>query len=197
LLRVLQERQVLPLGGGKPVPVDVQLVCATHRPLRDELKAGRFREDLYYRINGLSLPLPPLRERQDLDALVARLLAEISPERVRALAPDMARLMGRYTWPGNLRQLANALRTACALMDEHEAWIDWQHLPDDLAEDLRATERAWKGSPDEVAPGTLHDVAMQRLEQVLAQCGGNLSEAARSLGISRNTLYRRLRARAA
>jgi transcriptional regulator of acetoin/glycerol metabolism len=196
LLRVLQERQVLPLGGGKPVPVDVQLICATHRPLRDELKAGRFREDLYYRINGLSLPLPPLRERQDLDALVARLLAEISPERSRALAPDLARLMARYAWPGNLRQLSNALRTACALMDDAETWIAWQHLPDDLAEDLRAVA-ATAPAPDEAAPaaGTLKDLAAQRLDQVLAQSRGNLSEAARQLGISRNTLYRRLRER--
>ncbi|MBK7616149.1 MAG: sigma-54-dependent Fis family transcriptional regulator [Burkholderiales bacterium] len=195
LLRVLQERQVLPLGGGKPVPVDVQLVCATHRPLRDELKAGRFREDLYYRINGLSLPLPPLRERQDLDALVARLLAEISPDLPRALAPDMARLVARYAWPGNLRQLSNALRTACALMDDTEPCIDWQHLPDDLAEDLRAIAAANPAPDSAASTGTLKDLAAQRLDQVLAQSGGNLSEAARVLGISRNTMYRRLRER--
>ncbi len=197
LLRVLQERQVLPLGGGKPVPVDVQLVCATHRPLRDELKAGRFREDLYYRINGLSLPLPPLRERQDLGALVARLLAEISPDLPRALAPDMARLMARYAWPGNLRQLSNALRTACALMDDAEPWIDWQHLPDDLAEDLRAIDADLAPSDDAVPAGTLRDLASQRLDLAMAQSGGNVSEAARRLGISRNTLYRRLRERGA
>lgn len=194
LLRVLQERQVLPLGGGKPVPVDVQLICATHRPLRDELKAGRFREDLYYRINGLSLPLPPLRERQDLDALVARLLAEISPERDRALAPDLARLVARYAWPGNLRQLSNALRTACALMDEREGEIGWEHLPDDLAEDLRQLrEHASAADTRPLAEGTLRDLERQQVEAAMALAQGNVSEAARRLGVSRNTLYRRLR----
>jgi len=192
LLRVLQERQVLPLGGGKPVAVDVQLVCATHRPLRDDMKTGRFREDLYYRINGLTLQLPPLRERQDLPALVERLLHEISPERHRALAPEMARRMAAYAWPGNLRQLANALRTACALMDDSEEWIDWQHLPDDLADDLREAVPAAEPAPS--ATGSLREQEAHSVERALAEAKGNLSEAARRLGISRNTLYRRLRA---
>jgi len=193
LLRVLQERQVLPLGGGKPVPVDIQLICATHRPLREEMKAGRFREDLYYRINGLTLQLPPLRERQDLPALVERLLAEICPDRRIGLAPEMAQRMAAYAWPGNLRQLANALRTACALMDPGEQWIDWQHLPDDLAEDLREAvpgPACAEAAPDQ----TLRALEAQRVARALSDAQGNLSEAARRLGISRNTLYRRLRA---
>jgi transcriptional regulator of acetoin/glycerol metabolism len=193
LLRVLQERQVTPLGGGKPVSVDVQLVCATHRSLRDEMKAGRFREDLYYRINGLALQIPPLRERQDLPALVDRLLAETVPGRSVRLSPALAPLVAAYPWPGNLRQLANALRTACALMEDHEDEIDWPHLPDDLAEDLRAATQA-APAPTE---GTLRALERERVAQAMAAAGGNVSEAARRLGISRNTLYRRLRGEAA
>ncbi len=207
LLRVLQERQVLPLGGGKPVAVDIQLICATHRNLRDEMQAGRFREDLYYRINGLTLVLPPLRERRDLPALIERLLAEITSSQASAtssahhaarnsaggiqLAPELAERFAAYRWPGNLRQLANALRTACALMDAHEWRIDWAHLPDDLAEDLRAQRPAPRPTNDD--PADLRRVADQTIARTVEQVGGNVSEAARRLGISRNTLYRRLR----
>ncbi|MEX8518058.1 MAG: sigma-54-dependent Fis family transcriptional regulator [Leptothrix sp. (in: b-proteobacteria)] len=137
LLRVLQERQVVPLGGGKPVPVDFALICATHRRLRDEIQAGRFREDLYYRLNGLSLQLPALRERQDLPDLMQRLLADMAPGRPVQVAPDLAQALHSYRWPGNLRQLSNALRTACALLADDEQEINWSHLPDDLAEDLQ------------------------------------------------------------
>ena len=191
LLRVLQERQVTPLGGGKPVAVDIQLVCATHRPLRDEMKAGRFREDLYYRINGLALSLPPLRERQDLLALTERLLAEIRPGRATTISPELTVLASRYGWPGNLRQLANALRTACALMDDNETQIDWAHLPDDLADDLRALSS--QPALAEPLEGTLRELEQQRVHEAMQAAKGNVSEAARRLGISRNTLYRRLR----
>ncbi|MBQ0958864.1 sigma-54-dependent Fis family transcriptional regulator [Ideonella sp. 4Y11] len=194
LLRVLQERQVTPLGGGKPVPVDVQLVCATHRPLREDMKAGRFREDLYYRINGLALQLPPLRERQDLAELVQRLLGEIRPGLATTLSPELTTLAARYAWPGNLRQLANALRTACALMDEREDEIGWEHLPDDLAEDLRLLRDLGGAQPTRpAAEGTLRDLERQQVEAAMALARGNVSEAARRLGVSRNTLYRRLR----
>ena len=197
LLRVLQERQVLPLGGGKPVPVDIQLICATHRNLRDEMQAGRFREDLYYRLNGLTLVLPPLRERHDLPALIDRLLDDIAPERSGQLqlTPELLERFAAYRWPGNLRQLANALRTACALMETHEWRIDWAHLPDDLADDLRAVRlpnRRHPGTPSD-DPCDLRRVEQETTRRVVAEAGGNLSEAARRLGISRNTLYRKLR----
>ncbi len=189
LLRVLQDRQVVPLGGGKPVPVDFRLVCATHRQLRTELEAGRFREDLYYRLNGLTLTLPPLRERQDQLALIARLLREIAPGRELQLAPELARAVSVYRWPGNLRQLHNALQTACALLDDDDAEIGWAHLPDDLAADLRATE-APRTVVDENAD--LRAISERTVRHTVQTCAGNLSEAARRLGISRNTLYRKL-----
>ncbi len=192
LLRVLQERQVTPLGGGKPVAVDFALVSATHRHLKTEMDAGRFRADLYYRINGLTLALPPLRERGDFHVLVTRLIEQEAPGRGVALAADLAGPFSDYGWPGNLRQLANALRTACALLDDNETRIGWCHLPDDLADDLR--QPVAKPVPhlsDEAE--NLRDLSAAAMARAVSASRGNMSEAARRLGISRNTLYRRLR----
>jgi transcriptional regulator of acetoin/glycerol metabolism len=194
LLRVLQDRAVVPLGGGRQVAVDFTLLCATHCHLKEAITAGRFRQDLYYRLNGLTLTLPPLRERGDLPHLVAQMLEQALPGRGVALAPELAQAFAGHRWPGNLRQLANALRTACALLGDDEAQIGWQHLPDDLVEDLRAAP------PPRSTPEALDESSNLQLNQlhtvrrVLETCGGNLSEAARRLGISRNTLYRKLRA---
>ena len=204
LLRVLQEREVVPLGGGAPVAVDFQLICATHRRLRDDIATGRFREDLYYRLNGLSLPLPPLRERSDLEALIAVILERIAPERTLRLSPSVAAAFARHHWPGNLRQLSNALRTAVALTDDE--LIDRDALPADLLEEFEAAaaegERAVPlaeagdtGNSDEgELPVDLRRQADRCIAQTIRLCDGNLSEAARRLGVSRNTLYRRLRA---
>jgi transcriptional regulator with PAS, ATPase and Fis domain len=196
LLRVLQERQVQPLGGGRPVAVDFQLICASHRHLRAEVDAGRFREDLYYRVNGLLLSLPPLRERQDLPTLVERMLAEFAPPHPPTLAPELVARLAAYRWPGNLRQLANVLRTACALRAEGEAEIGWEHLPEDLADELRAT-RSPSAHAHPEAEADLRQQARRSVALTVEACQGNLSEAARQLGISRNTLYRKLRAQAA
>lgn len=196
LLRVLQDRQVVPLGGGKPVAVDFALVCATHRNLPLEMQAGRFREDLYYRLNGLTLQLPALRERSDLDHLLACALQAMLPGRSIGIAPELLQPLRRYRWPGNVRQLVSALRTACALLDSHETLIGWEHLPDDLALALQAADAPGAGAGDDVAPDAMPDlrtVSRQTVARAVSACGGNLSEAARSLGISRNTLYRKMR----
>lgn len=205
LLRVLQDRQVVPLGGGKAVAVDFSLVCATHRQLPDEMQAGRFREDLYYRLNGLTLQLPALRERSDFEHLLGCELKALLPGRQVSLAPALMVRLRRYRWPGNLRQLANALRTACALLDEDECVIGAEHLPDDLAQALQAGAAAEAASvasaadwglrleASDDAPGDLRSLSRQAISRAISACDGNLSEAARSLGISRNTLYRRMR----
>ena len=196
LLRVLQERVVVPLGGGKPVAVDFCLVCATHRDLPTEMQAGRFREDLYYRLNGLTLRLPPLRERTDLYALLQRELQSLMPERAISVSPEVLKAMQAYRWPGNVRQLFNALRTACALVETNDDAISWEHLPDDLLLALRPHATAThSGSlePTVPAPSNLRTLSRQTIERTVAECEGNLSEAARALGISRNTLYRRRR----
>ncbi len=196
LLRVLQDRQVVPLGGGKPVAVDFSLICATHRQLPLEMRAGRFREDLYYRLNGLTLQLPALRERSDLEHLLVSALQELAPGRALAIAPGLLPHLRRYHWPGNLRQLANALRTACALLEPHEAVIGWEHLPDDLVQALNAADGSGTDAGRDLAGDNLPDlrtVSRQTVARAVSACDGNLSEAARSLGISRNTLYRKLR----
>ena len=193
LLRVLQERQVVPLGGGRPVEVDFALIGATHRRLADEIEAGRFREDLYYRLNGLTLKLPALRERSDLPALIARMLAEFAPRPGIEFAPELLHALTRHRWRGNLRELANTLRTACALLGPDESCIDWAHLPDDVAEALRPAPALPTPAVDD-APPTLREQSVRAIERALGDAQGNLSDAARRLGISRNTLYRRMRA---
>jgi transcriptional regulator of acetoin/glycerol metabolism len=190
LLRVLQEKQVTPLGGGKSIPVDFTLVCATHRNLKADMDSGRFRADLYYRINGMALALPALRERSDFSMLVTRLLDELSGRRDIALDASLAAAFAEYAWPGNLRQLANALRTACALLDDGETTVGWQHLPDDLKDELSLP------APREVdvdLPDDLRALSNAAIQRAIGGTAGNMSEAARRLGVSRSTLYRRLR----
>jgi transcriptional regulator of acetoin/glycerol metabolism len=152
------------------------------------MQAGRFREDLYYRLNGLTLLLPPLRERSDLAALVERLLHSLAPGQHLQLAPEVAHAFNGFAWPGNVRQLANVLRTACALLDAGETVIDWPHLPDDFVQDVRIH----LAQKDEAGDGRLCTQTVRTMERVLQQCDGNVSEAARQLGVSRNTLYRKL-----
>ena len=201
LLRVLQERVVTPLGSNKSIDVDVRLVCATHKRLRDLIASGNFRDDLYYRLNGLTVRLPPLRERSDLREIVTRLLRTQGGAQWR-LAPTLWPLVLRHRWPGNLRQLSNVLATAIAIASPGTV-IERDHLPDDFLDDLAAeTEPATPardGTPPTSAQhaprggnrslGELQQDAMQR---AIERNQGNLSAAARELGISRNTLYRRL-----
>lgn len=215
LLRVLQERCVTPLGSAKAIPVDISLICATHRNLKEEVKVGNFREDLYYRLNGLSVNLPALRERTDLEALVTKILGCESPARPVGLDEESLAVFKRYHWPGNIRQMNNVLRVAIALLDDCESHITRFHLPEDLFEDAeaandgprrRASDQGLAGvagspppAPSAPAPasmavgsGSLEEIEMASIHQALEQAGGNVSAAARRLGISRNTLYRKL-----
>jgi transcriptional regulator of acetoin/glycerol metabolism len=192
LLRVLQERQVSPLGGGRPIDVDFALICATHCKLREQADQGIFRSDLYYRINGLTVNLPALRERSDFQALTERLLTYLNPKRDLYLAPDLLAQLSRHPWPGNLRQYSSVLRTASAMLDEHEEQIDWQHLSDDLVEELTAIPQQAVPIVTGNAPQNLEALSRSAIKQALESSRGNVSEAARRLGISRQTLYRKM-----
>jgi transcriptional regulator of acetoin/glycerol metabolism len=194
LLRVLQERSVTPVGAGKAVDVDFALVCATHCKLREEADQGRFRSDLYYRINGLTVLLPALRERTDFQALTDRLLASLNPGRDIHLAPDVLARLSQHPWPGNLRQYASMLRTASAMLGADEACIDWPHLPDDLTEDLLASAQPVVVPSAPREPQNLQEMSSAAIRQALESSRGNISLAARTLGISRQTLYRKMNA---
>ena len=204
LLRVLQERSVTPVGASKAVPVDFALVCATHNQLMQAAEQGRFRQDLYYRINGLTVQLPALRERSDFVALLQRLLADLATEQGLSadleVAPDLLARLAAYPWPGNLRQLANVLRTACAMLAEGEDTLGWDHMPDDLVQALTAApasprSEAAAGTGADVLPAalSLQQLSQAAIDQALQAARGNMSQAARQLGISRQTLYRKLK----
>jgi transcriptional regulator of acetoin/glycerol metabolism len=200
LLRVLQERIVNPLGSTKTIPVDIAIVCATHRDLREMIAQNRFREDLYYRLNGLVVKLPPLRERKDLAVVIGKMLER---EVLRggagqhlSVAREVMTLFEHCTWPGNFRQLGNLLRTAAAMVDD-DGEIRREHLPDDFFDDLQKIDEqpAVTVTPVEtpVQQGTrLQDVEAQAIAATLALHGGNVSAAARALGVSRATLYRKM-----
>jgi transcriptional regulator of acetoin/glycerol metabolism len=247
LLRVLQERCVTPLGAQKAIPVDIAVIAATHRDLRGMIERHQFREDLYYRLNGLVVRLPALCERTDLAALVKRILAAEAPERPPQVCPSVMALFRRYGWPGNVRQLVNVLRTA-AVMAAGEAQINETHLSEDFLEDVQrgtapraiagstaeapttsvrntgipepfgtrsdASERGGAFAPRNAAeapdgdapvfqaspPGaaersakTLEEGEVEMIRNALDAARGNISEAAKRLGISRNTIYRKLR----
>jgi sigma-54 dependent transcriptional regulator, acetoin dehydrogenase operon transcriptional activator AcoR len=209
LLRVLQERQVTPLGSTKSVPVDVAVVSATHRNLRDMISAQTFREDLYYRLNSLVVRLPALRERSDLMTIVRKILRAETNGRPLELDEDVVRLLQVHHWPGNIRQLTNVLRTA-AVMAGSEMVITRDHLSDDFLEDalrdlpapaaqlpssLQAPAEPAAAAPAPALPeaATLGEMELRTIQRAVEQAGGNISVASRRLGISRNTIYRKLR----
>jgi transcriptional regulator of acetoin/glycerol metabolism len=138
LLRVLQERVVTPLGSDKSIPVNVELICATNHNLRERIAKGLFREDLYYRLNGLVVKLPPLRDRTDLESVVRKILSTEAESGRYRVSEEILRLFRRHRWPGNFRQLTNLLRTAVVMAgDEHE--ISLHHMPDDFLDDIEGS----------------------------------------------------------
>jgi DNA-binding NtrC family response regulator len=190
LLRALQEREVIPVGATEPVSVDVRIIAATNRDLEEEIRRGAFRGDLYYRLNVISLHLPPLRDRADDVPLLAehflqRFSANRGGERLR-LSRDAAALFQAYDWPGNVRELENALERASVL--SADGTIAPEHLPS------RMTGR--KAAPlvsDRLPPNpSLEIIERAYIQWVLTAEGGNRSRTAEVLGIDPSTLYRKL-----
>ena len=177
LLRVLSEREVLPVGATRPVPVNIRVIAATHAPLEQWVRAGRFRDDLYYRLKGAHIELPPLRERSDLVAMITRLLGG------RSITPAALARLRSHRWPGNLRELRNVLDYACSLCAQGP--IDLDDLPD-LAMGSMPLDR---DTVPTAAPGE----GPQALLQALRAAQWNVSAVARAMGLSRMTLYRRMK----
>ena len=189
LLRVLEERRVMPLGASTTVPVDVQIICATHCDLPRAVARGEFRADLFHRLAGLSVTLPPLRARTDFESLCAVMLQQVRPGQITTLAPGLRESLRDFDWPGNLRQLRHVLTAAAVMLDPGETRIEWQHLPEAVRERPAAARPS-----DAESEANLARLSARTMVTVVEATGHNLSEAARRLGISRNTLYRRLRA---
>ncbi|MFC0241973.1 sigma-54-dependent Fis family transcriptional regulator [Rhodopseudomonas telluris] len=187
LLRVLQDKQVSPLGGGKPVPVDFALICATHQSLSTLLAAGAFRQDLYFRIAQYVVERPPVRHHPDRLALVRRLWRQLGGETAGvALSDEVERLLAAYEWPGNFRQLVGTLR-ALMVLGEPGQPVDVSALPAEIRAAV-PTFNVVISTP----PTSLAEQTRSALQAALDASDGNVSRAARRLGIDRSTYYRRL-----
>src|SRR5256885_1021644 len=190
LLRVLQEREAIPVGGTEAIPVDVRVVAATNRDLEDDIKRGRFRSDLYYRLNVIAIELPPLRERrEDIPIFVKAFLERIAQEHglePKQLSPQAQEVIMAYDWPGNVRELENALERAAVLTKGDT--IELATLPEKLAE--RRAEPLVAERPH--ANPTLDVIERAYITWVLQSEGGNKTRAAEVLGIDPSTLYRKL-----
>lgn len=191
LLRVLQERTVTPLGSTKTIPVNFSLISATNLKLKEKVESGEFRSDLYYRLNGLSVALPPLRERSDLQALIDVIL-NIEQAGSVEIKPEVRAIFQAHSWPGNIRQLHNVLRTAIALADG--AAISTLHLTQDFIDEMSLSKPGLLANVTAANPVDLDDLTNQAIRQAMQTEAGNVSAVARQLGISRNTLYRKLKA---
>ena len=192
LLRVLQERRVRPVGADTEIPFEARLVTATNRDLETEIEERRFRADLFYRINVVQIPVPPLRTRtSDILVLAQHFLrrhAERSRKAIDAISPAAAARLLAYDWPGNVRELENCMERAVALSQLSQ--IGLEVLPDRIREHKSTTLVIAADNVDEMI--TLAEMQRRYMRQVLEAAGGNKSHAARVLGIDRRSLYRQL-----
>ncbi len=201
LLRVIEEREIVPLGSDQPIPVNLHVISATHRDITKMIESGDFREDLYYRLNGITLQLPLLRDRADKADLIRTLLnEENSGGETVEIAEDAFQKLLDYSWPGNIRQLRNALRTSSALC--REGVIRLSNLPQEIlhTEARVAPQATVAPAQSETASivtpalpsAALRDAECAALLRELERMHWNISRTAQALGISRNTLYRKI-----
>lgn len=188
LLRVLQERQVTPLGSTENYSVDVRLISATHKSLKQSVALGEFRQDLYYRISGLNISLPALREREDKQQLFQQVLNHYSEESVAPLlSVDVIKLFCRYSWPGNIRQLVSVLQISEIMSDGQS--IQLNDLPDDFIDEVEEDQHQVDNDYSDTQPVDKQDNWLA----VFDANDKNVSRTAKALNISRNTLYKKLR----
>jgi transcriptional regulator of acetoin/glycerol metabolism len=209
LLRVLEEREVVPLGSESAIAVDLHVLAASHRNLREMIAHGAFREDLYYRLNGITLELPALRERSDKERLIEHALAaETGNGRPAAIERDALQSLLAYSWPGNIRELRNVIRTALAIceggvvhaLDLPREIRDGESLHDERVDRIPGRFPApppvsANGSGEDCEPPCNRLQAAERaaLLRAMEELHGNMSRVAAELGVSRNTLYRKIK----
>jgi DNA-binding NtrC family response regulator len=199
LLRVIQEREIRPLGSQQWIKVDIRVISATHRDLLVEIAAGRFREDLYYRLNVVRICLPPLRERrEDIPVLIERMLGGI--ESRYHVSPEAMEAMLAYDWPGNVRELRNCAEHMMALATSNILRVS--DLPEAVADPGRAAIATSRGGRPAFGSSEgagrpekrfLCNVEREAILSVLAEANGSRKDAARILGIGRTTLYRKMK----
>jgi transcriptional regulator with PAS, ATPase and Fis domain len=201
LLRALQERRIRRVGGTKEIEVDIRIVSATNRDLRALANAGKFREDLFYRVNVIDIALPPLRERSgDVELLATcfvRTYGERSQAKVRGFEPEALMALESYSWPGNVRELQNVIERACALAEGEMITLGElpQHLRTPatvLSKGTASTEPAVRLTLKEAKERWIGQLEAAYVTDLLKREGGNVSEAARKAGVDRKTLHRLL-----
>lgn len=197
LLRVLAEKEVAPLGSETPIPVDLNVICATHRNLEDLVATGTFREDLYYRLNGISLNLPALRERTDKLEIISSAIAAEAGDRYGevTISPEAQEFMSRLPWPGNIRQLRNALRFALAVNESGTIGIS--DLPQELVQpnlpsSPQATIDEGSTNDERSCQNTMEQMEREALLNALKKHKWKITTTANKLGISRATIYRKM-----
>lgn len=187
LLRVLQEKQVVRIGGYKSIPINVRVIAATNKDLKEEVRKGNFREDLYYRLNVINITIPPLRDRGAdillLSEYYIRKFSTMLGYPVSDLAPEAAWILENYYWPGNVRELANAMERAVNMAKGRE--ITAEHLPEQLQKDNKVKKKS-------VNISTLEKREKKIIIETLEAVNWNISKGSSLLGISRNTLYRKI-----
>jgi two-component system nitrogen regulation response regulator NtrX len=203
VLRALQEQRIEPVGGAGSVEVDVRVIAATNKNLEEEIRAGRFREDLYFRLNVIPFHVPPLRERREDVPLLARHFVEVlSAEhghRPRTIAPEVLEVLAELPWPGNVRELRNSIERL-VIMTPGER-IELRHLPASLVEALPAgASPAARAAPEQPEPPELGTLATAREDferryilKKYRESGGNMSRTAEALGVERSNLYRKMK----
>jgi two-component system response regulator HydG len=194
LLRVLQEKEIQRVGGEDVLTVDVRVIAATNRNLMAEIDKGDFREDLYYRLNVVALPVPALKERRDDIPLLAqhflKMFAEKNRKRIKGFTPQAMDSMVRYDWPGNVRELMNAIER-CVVLSRSE-YVSEMDLPLSLREGETSISVTYKPE-DAPADLSLDEVEKISILKTLESARGNKSETARRLGITRRTLHKKLK----
>jgi sigma-54 dependent transcriptional regulator, acetoin dehydrogenase operon transcriptional activator AcoR len=199
LLRVLEQQEIVPLGSESPIKVNLHVLAASHRNLREMISRGMFRDDLYYRLNGITLELPALRERADKERVIHHALAaETRNGRPAAIERDALQRLLAYPWPGNIRELRNVIRTALAICDG--GVIRRIDLPREIREaetvqtNVSATDiRSMMATKGPSTANPLQVAERAALLSVIEDCHGNMTRVAMQLGMSRNTLYRRIK----
>ncbi len=201
LLRVIQERKITRMGDNKVIPVDLRIICATNKNLAHEVDKGNFRQDLYYRLNVISLKIPPLRERQeDIPLIFNYMLNTMGREwgkSMKKVAPEVITLLKQYRWPGNVRELQNIVERIISVATEDTVKVE--HLPEHIINHNDLTISPLGPSTNEplrareIIKQNLNEKERQQILDFLLKASGNISHAAKQMGIARSTLYRKMR----